>query len=318
MARLSVNSDNAGVYVTLEEMVKLRYQAQGFSFLPRQPIHSLLAGRHASRLRGRGLNFEEIRRYLPGDDIRNMDWKVTARTQKPHTRVYTEERDRPAILLVDQSLSMFFGSRVNMKSVTAAQAAALAAWRIVGVGDRVGAVVFNDSEISEVKPHRSQKTVMRILQSILKQNHKLNLEHRVQSSPEMLNTVLERLVNRVGHDYLICIISDLAGANSETKRLVSLLAQHNDVMVAMIYDALETKLPQAGRLVISDGAVQLEVDTQGRKFQRDFSELFNDRLKHAHEWLGKRGIPILPLHTAENVAVQVRSLLGYSMQTKRA
>ena len=90
-------------------------------------MHSILAGRHASRLRGRGLNFEEIRRYLPGDDTRNMDWKVTARMRKPHVRVYTEERDRPCLLVVDQRQSMFFGTRRCMKSVAAAEVAALAA-----------------------------------------------------------------------------------------------------------------------------------------------------------------------------------------------
>ena len=98
------------VYASLTEMMKLEFKAKGFSFLPRQPLHSILAGRHASRIRGRGLNFEEIRRYLPGDDIRNMDWKVTARVQKPHVRVYTEERDRPCLLVVDQRQGMFFGT----------------------------------------------------------------------------------------------------------------------------------------------------------------------------------------------------------------
>jgi hypothetical protein len=77
-----------GVYVGLDDLVALQYKARGFSFLPRQPIHSILAGRHASRLRGRGLNFEEIRRYLPGDDVRQIDWKVTARTRKTHTGFY--------------------------------------------------------------------------------------------------------------------------------------------------------------------------------------------------------------------------------------
>ena len=118
--------------------------------LPRQPIHSILAGRHASRLRGRGLNFEELRSYLPGDDIRNMDWKVTARMRKPHVRVFTEERDRPTLLVVDQRLSMFFGSARAMKSVAAAEATALAAWRVLEAGDRVGAIVFDDHDLIEI------------------------------------------------------------------------------------------------------------------------------------------------------------------------
>ena len=89
----------------------------------------MLHGRHASRLRGRGHNFEELRGYVSGDDIRNVDWKATARSGEPHIRVYIEERDRPVLLLIDQRHNMFFGTRRAMKSVVAAEAAALAAWR---------------------------------------------------------------------------------------------------------------------------------------------------------------------------------------------
>ncbi|MEZ5858576.1 MAG: DUF58 domain-containing protein [Geminicoccaceae bacterium] len=116
------------VRVTLGHLRSLEGRARGLTFLPRQPARSVLNGRHASRLRGRGLNFEELRDYLPGDDVRAIDWKVTARTGRPHVRVMTEERDRPALIVVDQRMSMFFGSRLNMKSVTAAEAAALAAF----------------------------------------------------------------------------------------------------------------------------------------------------------------------------------------------
>ena len=120
-----------------KSLILLQHRASGrFSFLPRQPVHSLLSGRHASRIRGRGLNFEEIRGYLPGDDVRSIDWKVTARTREPHVRVFTEERDRPAFLVVDQRISMFFGSRRNMKSVTAAELGAAGAWRVADAGDR--------------------------------------------------------------------------------------------------------------------------------------------------------------------------------------
>ncbi|HOY58120.1 MAG TPA: DUF58 domain-containing protein, partial [Verrucomicrobiota bacterium] len=120
---------SAAVTVTLEELIRLKAEARGFTFLARQPLTSLLAGRHASRLRGRGLAFEELRPYVPGDDVRSMDWKATARLRAPHVRVYSEERERPMLLVVDQRRPMFFGSRRAMKSVTAAQTAAVAAWR---------------------------------------------------------------------------------------------------------------------------------------------------------------------------------------------
>src|SRR5215813_2149112 len=133
-----------GAYTDLETLIALEYKARGFSLLPSQPVHSLLAGRRGSRMRGRGLNFEELRNYVFGDDIRLIDWHVTARMQKPFVRVYTEERDRATLLVVDQRMNMFFGSRVSMKSVIAAEAGALAAWRVFQQGDRVGAFIFND------------------------------------------------------------------------------------------------------------------------------------------------------------------------------
>src|SRR5262245_45573700 len=155
--RVPEPSATAGVYADLDALVRLQFQARGFSFLPHQPVHSLLAGRHASRLRGRGLNFEEIRHYLPGDDIRNMDWHVTARMRQPYIRVYTEERDRPVLLLVDQRRSMFLGRQRAVKSVVAAEATALAAWRVRQAGDRVGAMVFDDQEVVEIPPQRAAR-----------------------------------------------------------------------------------------------------------------------------------------------------------------
>src|SRR5262245_10911416 len=200
-----------GVYATLEDLVRLRHRATGFSLLPRQPVHSLLAGRHVSKLRGRGLNFEEIRAYMPGDDIRQIDWKVTARTRQPHSRVYTEERERPVILVVDQRLGMFFGSQRNFKSVTAAEAAALAAWRTIAVQDRVGAVIFGDTEVREVRPQRSRPTVTRILQNLLELNRALRADAQAVPDPQALNSALRRAQGLTPHDGLLVLITDGQG-----------------------------------------------------------------------------------------------------------
>src|SRR5262249_32288345 len=193
----------AGVYATLEDLVQLKFSARNFSFLPRQPIHSLLAGRHTSRLRGRGLNFEEMRRYLPGDDVRQIDWKATLRTRKTHVRIYTEERERSVLLVVDQRWTMFFGSVKNMKSVTAAEAAALAAWRVIAQQDRIGALIFNDSRIAEIRPHRSESNVMRILHEVLDQNHALSLDSKIRANGAMFNETLRRCTNLATHDCLV-------------------------------------------------------------------------------------------------------------------
>src|SRR5580693_7751196 len=142
-----------GAYADLASLVALQFKAGGFALARNRPVHSFLFGRRSSHVRGRGLDFEELRSYVAGDDVRSIDWRVTARMQKPYVRDYSEERDRPTMLVVDQRMNMFFGSRASMKSVVASEAAALAAWHVVQQGDRVGALVFNDEEIEEVRKH---------------------------------------------------------------------------------------------------------------------------------------------------------------------
>ena len=238
------------IFTSLPVLNRLQHKARGFSFLPRQPMHSLLAGKHASKLRGRGLNFEELRGYLPGDDVRTMDWKATLRTGTPIVRAYSEERDRPAYVVVDQRRSMFFGSRFKTKSVIAAELGAVAAWRCLDQGDRVGAIVFDDSDYSEVRPHRSRKSVQRVLGEIVRKNHALESE---TGSPDatMLNRVLQHVSRLAHHDCLVCVITDMYGADAESRRLMTKLARHNDVIVGFVYDPLEEALPNGGRMVFS-------------------------------------------------------------------
>jgi uncharacterized protein (DUF58 family) len=301
---------SSGVYVSLDYLIGLQGQARGFSFLPRQPIHSILAGRHASRLRGRGLNFEEIRRYLPGDDVRQIDWKVTARTRKTHTRIYTEERERSVLLVVDQRLNMFFGSVQNMKSVTAAEAAALAAWRTIAQQDRIGALVFNDSQIDEIRPLRNHGTAMRVLSVVAEQNQGLKLNRGIRSNPKMLNEVLHRAVRLAKHDFLVCLITDGFGNDADTRDLLTRIAQHNDVIFGFVFDPLETELPAAGPLVFSDGRLQLEVDTGRRVLREKFRDAFSQVRAQGRRFLLQRETPVIPLSTAESAAAQLRRSLG--------
>jgi uncharacterized protein (DUF58 family) len=303
-------AQSPGVYTSLADLVAMRYRTRGFSVLPRQPVHSLLAGRHASRLRGRGLNFEEIRRYQAGDDIRQIDWKVTARTRKTHSRVYTEERERTTLLLVDQRITMFFGSVQRMKSVTAAEAAALAAWRVLDQQDRVGALVFNDSGIVEIRPHRSRTAVMRILHAIVEQNRALSVAGNIESNPGMLNQALRRADSLAKHDCLVCIISDGAGDDEQTRRLLTRIAYHNDVLFGFVHDPLEDALPDAGPLVFADAEGQLEVDTGNRGLRERFQTGFEEARARGRRFLMQRQMPVIPLDTCDDVAKQVRRHIG--------
>jgi uncharacterized protein (DUF58 family) len=307
-----------GVYTSLSDLVRLQHKTRGFSFLPRQPLHSLLAGKHASKLRGRGLNFEEIKNYLPGDDIRAMDWKATLRTGKPQVRVFTEERDRPAFMVLDQRHSMFFGSRRKMKSVVAAELGALGAWRVFAQGDRAGAIIFNDEEAVEIRPLRSRQTVLRILGEIVRFNHKLGSDSTKKSAPTMLNHVLEKVSRLAPHDSLICIITDMTGADAQTRRIATRLARHNDLIVGFIYDPLEQDLPSAGKMAFSTGETQIEVDTSDRILRKRYADEFNERIANARRILLQQDVPMIPIQTGADPVLQIQKLLGYARSTRRS
>jgi len=308
-----ISSQNDGVYVQLDELVRLQHKASGFSFLPKQPIHSVLSGRHASKLRGRGLNFEELRNYLPGDDTRNIDWKVTARTRTPYVRVYTEEKDRTVWLLVDQRVSMFFGSTKRMKSVVAAEVAALSAWRVLSVGDRVGALLISDSDISVVSPHRSRERVMHILKQIVEKNRALSADPGLKPDPGKLNEALKQISLLARHDCLVCLITDGDGLNSETRKHITRIAEHNDVLTAFIYDPLEKDLPAVGRLRFAGNEGQLEADTSSRKLRIAFQNDFEQRLEWMRSASRRFSIPLLSLHTSSPVPEQIRDALGHHL-----
>jgi uncharacterized protein (DUF58 family) len=299
-----------GVHVDLEDLIGLEYKGRRVSFLPRQPVRSLLSGRFASRMRGRGLNFEEIRDYRSGDDVRSIDWRVTARLQKPHARLFNEERDRQALLVVDQRLSMFFGSRLAMKSVTAAQAAAIGAWRILGVGDRVGAIVFNDSDLVEVKARRSRATVLQILAAIVAQNQALGVGRGLVTAPVMLNTALARAQRLALHDAAVIVISDFDGADDETRKMIGAMTRHNDVVALLVHDPLQSDLPASARMTVTDGELQIQLEVGRDSVRKSLSQVTRDRLKGVFAWTGERGVPVLPLSAAEETAPQLRRLLG--------
>ena len=298
-----------GAYANLDDLIRIRFKARDFSFKPRQPVNSILSGRYASRLRGRGLNFEELRRYLPGDDMRTMDWKATARTRSPHVRVYTEEKDRGVLLVVDQRLNMFFGTRERMKSVTAAELAALGAWRALDVGDRVGAVVFNDSDAIAIKPQRSQKTVMAILNTVLRMNQALRIGSGVAPDPAGLNEALSKAVRLAPHDVLVVIISDFFGADTHSGRLASQLAAHNDVLGLLVHDPVRLA-PADRKISVSDGALQMPLDLANAKVRQAIAQDYREEQRRITHFLRKLSAPLFLVSNEGDVVEQVRRLLG--------
>jgi uncharacterized protein (DUF58 family) len=305
----AASAEAPGVYADLDELIRIQFKARDFSFKPQQPVTSILSGRYASRLRGRGLNFEELRRYHPGDDIRTMDWKVTARTRTPHVRVYTEEKDRAVLLLVDQRQNMFFGSRDRLKSVTAAELAALAAWRALGVGDRIGAIIFNDTEMTEIRARRSRENVMQILGEVVRQNHVLTADSTVPANPGQLNNALEKARVLAPHDVLVVIITDGMGTDSETERFTAGLVEHNDVLMLLVHDPVRLD-PTGPRLTVSDGSLQMDLDLSDPKVSGAIADDYRNEQEEMTHFLRRLSAPLMMISNQGDVVQQVRRLLG--------
>lgn len=305
----AVDEGDTRIHVTLPHLRSFESKARSLSFLPRQPARSVLNGRHASRLRGRGLNFEELRDYLPGDDIRSIDWKVTARTGTPHVRVYTEERDRPTLLVVDQRMSMFFGSVLNMKAVTAAETAALIAYRILGQDDRLGGIVFGDERIAEIRPERSRRALNRFLTALADLNGLLRAD-AANVAPIPMNQVLRSVARIAPRNHLVIILSDFDEIDDETSRLISGIARRNDLIIGLVTDPFADNMPPNQRLVVSDGVLQAEVNTIDRTQHTSLRDMAHGRLAEVLDWQRRYGMPVLPVSTAEETLPQLRRLMG--------
>ncbi|TWU58578.1 hypothetical protein Poly51_13570 [Rubripirellula tenax] len=308
-SRVDAASVDSRVTTNLHALVRLRSKARGFTFLPKQPTASLLSGRHASHIRGRGLNFEEIRRYHAGDDIRTIDWKVTARLRSPHTRVFTEERDRPTLVVVDSRIGMFFGTQHNMKSVTTAEAAALAAWRTIDVGDRMGMIIFDDENAQALPLARSRDGVMRMLRTIVDFNGRLSAASPVRSNASMLGVALDQAARVATHDHLVIVISDFHGLDDAARQRLRKLRSHNDVIAALVHDPSASKLPPASRITVSDGDMQLELPDSDR-IRKRLLDATAGRIRDVLSLQKNLRIPVIPISAGEETAAQIQHWLG--------
>lgn len=297
------------IHVDLPHLQSLRSGAAALRFLPRQPVKSILNGRHASRLKGRGLNFEELRHYTQGDDIRTIDWKVTARTRKPYIRVYTEERDRAAMLLVDQRMSMFFGSVLNMKSVTAAEAADIAAHAIRKQGDRVGGIVFADEEVIEHRPTGTPRALHRFLASLANANQALSADYAPHSRLT-LNQTLAATARIVKTGGLVMVFSDFDAWDETTETLLRDIKRRNDVVVVTVTDPTLDTLPADLSFVVSDGQLQAQIDLGASDTRAKLQDFASARLDALMRLTTKFGIPVLPLTTARETLPQMLELMG--------
>lgn len=298
------------VHPPLHELVALEGAIAGLSFHAAQPLGSVLAGLHGSRLRGRGLDFAELRRYVAGDDLRQLDLRASLRYGKPYVRAYTEERDRPTLVLADQRMSMYFGSVRAFKCAVAARVAAMAAWMAFRAGDRVGGIVFDDDGQRSIKPLRSRDRVRTFLAEVVRANQGLSAERPDRPRTGGLNAALRAALAQAPHDSLVCIASDFSGADDDTLRSLRLLAAHNDVVAALIFDPMAQNIPARGHLLVTQGELHLEIAVGSQRERQPLANFFSGRLREVAELLRRSRVPLLTIDTAQDEATQLRSELG--------
>ena len=296
------------IYADIDELVRLQFKAQGFSFLPRQPVHSILFGRHAPRLRGRGLNFEELRRYVPGDDIRSMDWKVTARTNQPHTKVFCEERERPVLLWLDLNPPMFFATRGAFKSVVATQAASLLAWSTVSSNDRLGALVFSGDEHIEIRPKRGKAAALDFIRRTCA--HPVWNNSADTSQARDMSRSASRLRQVVKPGSLIFMISDFREMDDKARSHIINLSRHNNLVLIHVFDPFEAALPTSGQYKVSDGENEVALNTANKKLRSAYQSRFSAHQEKMKLLCRQHRMHWIPISTEDDVLEALQKGLG--------
>lgn len=275
---------NELVSVSLDMLIRLAKTAASLKH-QRTRIRAPQSGGYLSRTKGRGMEFDEVRMYQAGDDIRSIDWRVTARTGKTHTKLFREERERPVFISVDYRDSMQFATRGVYKSVQAAKLAALLAWVAEKHGDRVGGQIFSDTSCRELKPRNGKQAVLQFFNALVKPE--------VEQTPIDIEQVMARLSHHVKPGSLVYVISDFRGINQKIENYLAKLARHCDVVMILVYDPLESHLPGRGRYRFTDSKTDIVVDTGNRQRVMNYQEKFQQHRAYLQGLSSKLNIRLL-------------------------
>ena len=305
---------NSATHVTTKELISLQQQAHKLDMSRRSYARSSSTGSHHSQFRGRGMDYQESRIYQAGDDIRNMDWRVTARAGKPHTKLYQEERERPVVIVVDLNPGMFFGSTKSLKSVLAAKAATLIAWSVAAKGDRIGALIINSSH-HELPPKTGKRGVLQLIRElVLHSDPHQGLDQSSETKHTRINDELKRLRRLAKPGSLVFLISDFYDIDEETASHLRQLSRHNDIQAIQIVDPLELAPPPPDRYAVTDGKASGVVNTKSKKGHNKYLHFFSEHHQKLNNLMQKQNIPLIQLSTEDDVLLALQRSFGNRKQ----
>jgi len=279
----------------LAELIALRGAAQGLALAPQRRAKQLIAGAHASAHRGRGLEFQEVRQYVAGDDPRTIDWRVTARRGRPHTKLFREERERPVWLLVDLDASLFFGSRRQLKSVAVVRAAALLAWVAALGGDRVGGVITGDGAPRVLPPRSRDAGVLPLLAAL----HERQPRAPGRAGAHALTDALDVLAPLARSGSILLALSDFADGAGVFEQGWSALAGRAECRLFWVVDPLEEHaLPNGLFRAGVPGRVRL---LEGARVRSQWLDHWRQRTERVWALAGLLGASLIRIDTSRSV-----------------
>ncbi len=292
----SVKSASSGVHVSVEELVKEQYNILGLDFF-KTSSRNITAGANSSPFKGKGMEFDEVRAYQAGDDVRSIDWRVTARKGDTYTKLFREERERQVIILTDMQQTMHFGTRAMFKSVMAAKVAALIGWAALDASEKVGGIVVSEKNTEIVRPQRSSKSMLAIINALSKASFVKEGDNH-KSMPIMLSEL--RKTAKTGG--IVFIISDFYDFNDTVKSYLTQIAGKCDVVLINIFDRLEEKAPPEDRYLVTDGKQTLTLFADDYTWREQYELYFKQKKEKIEDFCKKRAIKCIAIRTDENPA----------------
>ncbi|MDH3989721.1 MAG: DUF58 domain-containing protein [Gammaproteobacteria bacterium] len=307
-------ADASPVSVSQSGLIRLSGPARAIA-LDVMRINSLQTGAYVSHFRGRGMEFDESRPYQPGDDPRNIDWRVTARSSEAYTKLFREERERPVLIMTDLRSNMHFATKGCFKSVNAARAAALLAWAAHHRGDRLGGLVFGDSRHREMRPRLGRQAALRYVHELVTHPDWKSSTDQGAVDEEPPLTQAMAMLRRVAHPgSLVIIISDFIGLSRAAKSYLTGIARHNEVLAVFLSDPLERQLPPPGRYRLVSHDDEMAIDTYANNARSEYRHAFQERVKDMEVFCHRYGIHLMPLSTDDDPVQSLQQTLGKRIQ----
>lgn len=301
-------------WISTQSLIKLRLQANQL-LLDSSKIHAKQGGAYLSSFKGRGMEFDESRIYQAGDDIRNMDWRVTARTGTAHTKVFREERERPVLLWLDLNESMMFATRKKFKAVIAAQIASLLAWSAAMNNDRVGGLIFAADEHIEIKPRRGKTAALDFI-GRTSNHHAWSTAHH--NNRRNMRAAISRLRKVAYPGSLIFMISDFRDMDEKAFSNIASIAKHNDIVMIKIHDPIEVALPDSGNYRLTDGVNELQIDTTNENNRKEYAQHYRSHQDSLERFCRRNRIHLIDVSTEDDPLQALKAGLGVHTGSARA